>query len=76
MWRVAAARRVAQMAKEPTETVREIWDLRHNEDPERVGAIISAAEFQEMRSRVARQCVPCAEAAGWRADSSSALWYH
>ena len=50
--------RMTQMAQEPTETVREIWDLRHKQDPERVGAIISAAEFQEMRTRIARQCVP------------------
>ena len=62
---MVAARRMAQLATEPTETVREIWDLRHKEDPERVGALISAAAFQEMRSRVARQCVPFAEAAGW-----------
>ena len=59
-----SVRWMAQLAKEPTETVREIWDLRHKEDPERVGAIISSAAFQEMWSRVARQCVPCPAAAG------------
>lgn len=64
---------MTQMAQEPTETVREIWDLRHKEDPERVGAMISAAEFQEMRARIARQCVPFTEAPDWRADWPSVL---
>lgn len=45
------------MAKLDADTVREIWDVRHKEDPERVGAIITGNEFKEMRAKVARQCV-------------------
>ncbi len=47
-----------QIAKEPEETIREIWDLRHRDDPERVGAVLSVSDFNDMRARVARRWPP------------------
>lgn len=49
-----ALREVVQLdllAKEPEETIREIWQVRHSEDPERVGAVLQAADFNDLRKR-------------------------
>ena len=35
--------------------MREIWTARHDEDPDRVAAILSKAEFDDMRLRAQRQ---------------------
>ena len=48
----------SQLAAVPEDTVREIWSVRHGDDPERVGTVLSKAEFDDMRLRTQRQWAP------------------
>jgi hypothetical protein len=45
-----------QLTKVPRETVEEIWKVRHDDDSERIGAVLTKQQFEELRSRARSQC--------------------